>query len=411
MSRPGEQSSGALRKSAEESDRVSYVELFFDLGFAFAITRIAGVVTENPSLMTFAEGGIVTLAVWWAWIGTTWAMSWLDPAARSVLWLLFALTASGLAFSESIPQAFESRRFVFVGAYLAYCAIRTLGVIGCTRKRLPTIAAGQYRILAWTGFAALFWIAGAIVPDQRLRLVLWGVAVLIEYSTGWTRFWLPTAGRSSWEVWQIRGGHFAERAALFIMVVLGESILVVGMGLSGQTLTPGVVAAAICAFGNGVLFWFIYFAHGQDRGLRFITGRQSTGPVARLSYTYLHVFLVIGLVATTLGARLTLTHPFGDANPADGALLLLGPAIYLAGGFTFKRSIGVKTSIQAFQISGAIALVIVFVLLTMNAIAFDLLALAAMATGMLGLTVAGDELLWARRGRENAAIEEGEVSA
>ena len=390
---------GVLRDNSPDPERVTYVELFFDLVFAFAITQVAGVVTDSPTLATIVEGTIVTLAIWWIWVYTTWATNWLNPDARSVLWLLFVLTAAGLVLSESIPAAFEERRFTFVGAYLAYGLIRTLGVIAATRRNAPVIATGQYRILLWSGFSAIFWIGGAIVSDPALRLGAWALAILIEYVGPAALFWIPGLGRSTWDAWRIRGGHFSERAALFIIIVLGESILVVGAGLTTERLTPPVVAAAICAFIDAVMLWFLYFAHGQDRGHQYIKARESTGPVARLSYTYLHVVLVLGLVATTHGSHLALEEPLHHADLAESGLALIGPAIYLIGLYAFKRSIGIRTSWIPSHVGGATVLVILFAVTASGLMDMTVLEASAAATTVLILTVIGDEVLWRRRAR------------
>ena len=96
-----------------EDERVTYVELFFDLVFAFAITQISSVLGENPSPRRLVEALVITLAVWWVWVYTAWATNWLDPDRRPVLWFLLVLTAIGLVISEAIPQAFGARAAAF----------------------------------------------------------------------------------------------------------------------------------------------------------------------------------------------------------------------------------------------------------------------------------------------------------
>jgi low temperature requirement protein LtrA len=400
--RPPQYFPDVLRAGSPDPDRVTYVELFFDLVFAFAVTQIAGVLTESPTLFTIAEAVIVTLAIWWVWVYTTWATNWLNPDARSVLWFLLALTATGLVISESLPSAFGSRRFIFVGAYLLYAAIRTIGVIRGVRTAAPLIAGGQYRILVWTAVAGIAWVGGCFVSETGLRVGLWAVAILIEYAGPAVLFWLPGIGKSSWEAWNIRGGHFSERAALFIIIVLGESILVVGAGLSTELVTPAVLGAAAIAFADAVILWFLYFAHGQNRGHQFISQRESTGPVARLSYTYLHVVLVLGLVATTHASHLALQHPFAIPSLAVTALVLVGPMLYLLGLFAFKSSIGVPASWIPSHVIGAAVMAVLFVLRLAGLRSTNLLELSAIACGVLLLVVSGDELLWRKRVRESS---------
>ncbi|MFI2364031.1 low temperature requirement protein A [Promicromonospora sp. NPDC019610] len=388
---------GLLRRDGEEAERVTYVELFFDLVFAFAITQISAVLGEHPTPLSMLEGLVVTLAVWWVWVYTAWATNWLDPGRRRVLWLLLVLTATGLVMSIAIPSAFEDRAALFVTAYLTYSFSRTLGVLGATRRAAPAIAAGQARILIWSSASGVFWVAGSFADDPWLRLTAWAVAVVIEYTGPWSMFWIPARGRSRWDAWRIRGGHFSERSALFIIIVLGESILVVGRGLTDNGLTVPVVFAALAAFANAVAMWFLYFAHGQDRGQRYIAGHETTGTVARTSYTYLHAVLVIGLVFSTHGSELALEAPADHADLTVQTLMLLGTAVYLAGLLAFKVSIGVQTGWIPTHVAGIAALLVMYGLGLAHVIDPTRVEVALLNTAVLLLVVIGDERLWRRR--------------
>lgn len=395
MAKPG----NVLRGEGHEAERVSYVELFFDLVFAFAVTQVSGVLGEEPSLLSILEAVVITLALWWVWVYTAWATNWLNPDRRPVLWLLLILTGASLIVSQAIPDAFGERAAVFVAAYLTYSLIRTVGVILATRKHAPRIAAGQYRILAWTSVSAVAWVAGANVEDPWLRLGLWGAAIGFEYLGPASLFWVPGRGRSDWSSWRVRGGHFSERAALFVIIVLGESILVVGGGLAEHEPTPGVALAAISAFANAVLMWFLYFAHGQERGNRFINSHEATGPVARVSYTYLHVVIVIGLVLSSHGSELALAHPNEDADGWFSILVLGGTAIYIAGLLAFKTSIGIPRNWIPSHVIGLAVFTLGTVALAAGWLDLQRLSVAWISTGILVLVVVGDEILWIQRAR------------
>ena len=383
-----------LRGDDEDGERVTYVELFFDLVFAFAITQISGVLGEQPTLLSLLEGLVITCAIWWVWVYTAWATNWLNPDRRLVLWFLLALTAIGLVISQAIPLAFDDRAPVFATAYLIYSFVRTLGVIAGTRRAAPLIAAGQSRILVWSAVSGVFWLLGIFQDEPWLRLAVWAVAIAIEYAGPWSLFWVPGRGKSSWTAWKIRGGHFSERAALFIIIVLGESIIVVGQGLTANKLSVPIAIAATSAFVNAIAMWFLYFAHGQDRGRRFIAARDTSGPVARISYTYLHVILVIGLVLSTHGSELALGHGDEQSDLAFEALMLLGTAVYVAGLFSFKVSIGIRVGWIPSHIGGIAFLSALFVLCGAQVFQPSRLGLALITTGVLILVVAGDEVLW-----------------
>lgn len=398
-STPGSSAVGrsVLREGSDNPERVTWVETFFDLVFAFAITQVTEVLTEHPSVLSVAKTVVICLAVWWVWVYTTWAMNWLDPETRPVLWLLIALTGIGLVISETIPEAFGEKALLFVVAYLLYGFIRTISVIAATRRALPAVADGQWRILFWSLGAGVLWVIGATSVDGWAQVAAWGAALVIEYSGPATRFWLPTRGLSGWDSWRVRGGHFAERSALFIIIVLGESILVVGEALSSRGLTFDTVTATISAFIDAVALWFLYFAHGQERGHKFITANEATGPVARISYTYLHVVLVIGIVMTTHAVHLVIDDPHESGGVVEKMLLVLGPALYLAGLVSFKTSTGIKLSWIPSHAIGIIVLAIAFVVVTITAPEAPSLVLTWISTGTLVLVVIGDEILWARR--------------
>lgn len=388
---------GLLRRGGEEAERVSYVELFFDLVFAFAITQISGVLGEHPTPLSVLEGLVVTLAVWWVWVYTAWATNWLDPGRRRVLWLLLVLTAVGLVMSVAIPNAFEDRSALFVTAYLVYSFTRTLGVLGATRRAAPAIAGGQARILIWSSASGVFWIAGIFADDPWSRLTVWAVAVAVEYAGPWSLFWIPARGRSRWDAWPIRGGHFSERSALFIIIVLGESILVIGRGLTGPGLSAPVIFAALSAFANAVAMWFLYFAHGQDRGQRYIAGHETSGTVARTSYTYLHAVLVIGLVLSTHGSELALEAPGRHADLTVQTLMTFGTIVYLAGLLAFKLSIGVQAGWIPTHVGGIVALLVTYGLGLARVIDPSRVEAALLDTAVLLVVVIGDERLWRRR--------------
>lgn len=388
---------GVLREGSENPERVTWVELFFDLVFAFAVTQVTELLSVSPDVLDVIKTVIVCLAIWWVWVYTTWAMNWLDPETRPVLWLLMLLTALGLLLSETVPEAFESKALLFVGAYLAYGFVRTISVIVGTRRDLPVVADGQWRILWWSAGAAVLWVTGALVESDWLQVLLWAGALTVEYGGPAVRFWLPGRGRSSWEAWRVRGGHFAERSALFIIIVLGESILVVGRALSEHGLTEENIAASLSAFIDAVVLWFLYFAHGQERGHRFISAQGATGPVARVSYTYLHVILVIGIVLTTHAVDLVIHDPHEEASPLGVGLLMLAPALYLVGLVSFKRTTGVLVRWIPSHAVGAAVLVGLFLVLVRFYPGAPVLAVTWLSTAVLVAVLIGDEVLWVRR--------------
>src|SRR5262245_16468349 len=105
-------------REAHAHSRVTYVELFFDLVFVFAITQLSHLLLEHLTLGGLVQTTLLLMAVWWVWIYTSWVTNWLDPEKIPVRLLLFALMLAGLVLSTSIPEAFESKGLAFAGAYV-----------------------------------------------------------------------------------------------------------------------------------------------------------------------------------------------------------------------------------------------------------------------------------------------------
>src|SRR5690606_27416676 len=104
-------------RHGHEHGRVTYVELFFDLVFVFAVTQISHSLLEHLTPLGAARAALLLIAVWWVWIDTSWVTNWLDPQRMPTRLLLFALMLAGLVLSMSIPEAFADRGLAFAGAY------------------------------------------------------------------------------------------------------------------------------------------------------------------------------------------------------------------------------------------------------------------------------------------------------
>lgn len=346
-----------LRTRGEhEHARVTYVELFFDLVFVFAITQLSHTLLEHLTLRGLVETTLMFLAVWWVWIYTSWVMNWLDPERTSVRLLTFALMLAGLLLSTSIPTAFSTTGLAFAGAYVAMQVGRTAFMVWCLKGNNPANYRNFQRILCWLLLSAVFWLLGGLF-DGNTRLGLWAIALCIEYISPSLRFWTPGLGASSTSDWDVEGSHFAERCALFIIIALGESVLVTGATFAKLAWTPATVAAFLVAFVGSVAMWWIYFNVGAERASRQIAASSDPGRLARLAYTYLHLLLVAGIIVVAVGDELVLAHPTGHTDLKTAAVLLGGPALYLFGNMLFKR-----TTADRFPLSHQVGLGLLLVL-------------------------------------------------
>ena len=319
-----------------EHNRVTFVELFFDLIFVFAITQISHFLLEHFSVLGVVEATLMLFAVWWVWTYTSWATNWLDPQTTPVRVMLFVLMLAGLVLSTSIPQAFDTRGLAFGGAYAFMQVSRCLFTLWSLRHHSPRNFVNFQRITVWITTAAAFWVAGGLAEGQT-RLLLWIVAFAIDYAAPACRFWTPGMGSSATSDWDIEGSHMAERCGLFIIIALGESILVTGAAFGKLDWTPMVVAAFVTAFIGSVAMWWIYFNIGADRGSRDISHSADPGRLGRNAYTYAHLPIVAGIVVAAVSDELVLAHPAGHVDFRTAATTLGGPALFLIGNLLFKR--------------------------------------------------------------------------
>ena len=385
-------------RHGHDHTRVTYVELFFDLVFVFAITQLSHTLLEHLSLKGLLQTTLLLMAVWWVWIYTSWVTNWLDPDKTPVRLLLFALMLAGLVLSTSIPQAFDSKGIAFAGAYVFMQLGRSVFML----RALKGHNAGNYynfqRIICWLGLSALFWIAGGFAQGDA-RFALWGIALLIEYAGPSFRFWTPGLGASTTSDWDVEGGHLAERCGLFVIIALGESVLVTGATFAKLAWTPVTMAAFLVAFVGSVAMWWIYFNIGAERASRHISASDDPGSMARLAYTYLHLVLVAGIIVVAVGDELVLAHPTGHADVKTAAVLLGGPALYLIGNLLFKR-----TSAKHFPLSHLVGLGLLALLVPAAAVASPLLL--SCATTLVLIMVA----IWETRSLTGARQPVGSAS-
>lgn len=319
-----------------ESARVEFVELFFDLVFVFAVTQLSHFLLKDLSLEGTLEAVLMLVAVWWVWNYTAWVTNWLDPNRRPVRGMMFALMLGGLMLSTSIPEAFEGRGLQFAAAYVFMQLGRTLFMMWALRHHNPANHTNFVRIAIWVCLASVFWIAGGIASPEN-RFAIWAVALAIELISPACGFWTPWHGASTTADWDVDPDHMAERNGLFIIIALGESILVSGATFAELEWTWVNFAAFLTTFFASVAMWLIYFNVGQEAAHHRISSATDKGRIARVAYTYIPVLLAAGIIVVAVSDELILAHPLGHAQAAVIWTSIGGSALYLVGNLLFKR--------------------------------------------------------------------------
>lgn len=326
------------RGTAKEG-KVAFAELFFDLVFVLTIIQLSHSLAAHYSPTGLVEAAVLMLAVWWVWIYTTWATNWLDPDKAPVRILLFVLMFLGLMLSIAIPTAFGEGGLLFALTFVAMQVGRSAFTAYVMRRDWPENSVNFTRITAWTLFSAVFWFAGAFV-EHEARLVLWLVALGIDYLSPALGFAVPGLGRSTVSDWEVSGEHMAERCALFVIICLGETILVTGRTVAGMELLDGftIILLAV-AFLSTATMWWIYFRFGHGEAAHLIEHSATPGRIARMAFTYAHIPIVAGIVLSAVAEEFALAHPHGPVDFKTASAIIGGPAVFLAGNIWFKAAI------------------------------------------------------------------------
>jgi low temperature requirement protein LtrA len=371
-----------LRRDKGER-RATYFELFFDLVYVFAITQLSHHLVTDLTWGGAAETAFLLVAVYWAWNYTTWMANWFDPEVPAVRLVLMFVMLASLLMAVAIPEGFGDHALLLAASY---CLLQ----IGRNGFVVAVTPPGRFhrnfeQILAWSVLSVPMWIGGALVHDDA-RWALWLAALGVDLAAPLVRYWLPRWGSTPMTEWEIDAGHFAERFQLFVIIVLGESIVLTGATATGVGLTPSVVVALGVAFLSSVALWWLYFGHGATSAVRRIAADDAPGRVGRDAYTYLHLPIVAGILLTAVGDELVIAHPSDELGTAGALVALGGPALYLLGLVAFGARVGRRQPANR-----TVAAVVLAACVPLGAAASGLLV-AGLATALLIALLVGDQL-------------------
>jgi len=344
-----------LRDTGERSNHsVSALELFFDLVFVFAVTQLSHYLLAHHTLAGTLQTLVMFLAVWWAWIYTAWATNWLDPERPPVRLALLTVMLLSMVMSSAIPGAFGPYGLAFALAYVAIQVGRT-AYTAWAREGFPGgSSTNMARATLYFIAGAILWIAGGLDGDPMRRLLWWSGALAIEYAGPFTFFHVPGVGRSTPQEWQISGAHMAERCGLFIIIALGEGIIMTGATFAELPPSTPTILAFLSAFVGSVAMWWIYFDVGARRGSERIEHDERPGLIGREAYTYGHIPIVAGIIVLAVADEQVLIHPTGHFEAFFMAALIGGALLFLAGTGLFKRMTGGQPFLPLSHVSGLI---------------------------------------------------------
>ncbi|WP_433281868.1 low temperature requirement protein A [Micromonospora sp. CA-244673] len=401
----------ALLRPDGGPNRATFLELFFDLVFVFALTRISARAFEDLALeggktgWTALTGGgktlLLFLALWAVWQGTAWTTSRYDPYHIWLQVIVVIALVGSMVMAVAIPRAFSSTGLALAVAYVVVQVTRP-GILLLTLGRIQHRQLKK-RMLITFSVTGVLWLAGALLPVNT-RVTLWTLALLLEYLASRFGWPVPGLGRSTVSRWDIHGEHLAERYQQFFLVALGETILIAGLAYSRAPNSATRTAAFAAALLTSVLLWRIYVQRAGRILGEAVTRAAHPATIGR-SAADTHLVMVIGVVSTAIGYELVNEHPTGHNEVGWLAMILGGPAFFLLGRARFEYEVFGRVSPSRW----VAVLVLVLLMPVLKpalpltaAIATPLVAAFAAPLVLLGVAIADARRAWGRPPEEAA---------
>jgi low temperature requirement protein LtrA len=362
-------------RQPEASQRATFLELFFDLAFVFALFQLSHVLLHQLSWSGALQTTVLLLAVWANWTSTIWIADRLDPRWPPLQALVFATLLVTLVLSAVLPEAFGRYGAIFAGVYVAIEIGRYLFVVLSFRgHELQRIS---QRGLVWASLYSLPWIAGAFVHGSA-RAAVWLLAIAIENAVYVLGFPSPRSRRVwSWEP-PVAAEHFAERYRQVFIIGLGELILVSGLSFSDAGVAPDATVAFVVSACIAGLLWRIYIYRAGELLSAAFAAVPTATPLG-VWVVYVHLAMVGGIVVTAVGNELVIAHPSGRTPVAWAVVILGGPALYVAGRAGFEYTVFARVSRD--RLVGALVLVALIPVALLAAPLLSAIAAAAVLTG------------------------------
>jgi low temperature requirement protein LtrA len=308
-----------VEASARE-ERVTPLELFFDLVFVFAITQVTTLLSNDPTWSGLLRGLIVLAALWWAWAAYAWLTNTLNPEEGLVRIAMFVVMGAMLVCALAVPEAFGDHGVIFGVAYLVVRAMH-LALYSLAARGDRDLLGAVLRMTPSSTISG-FLILGAGFLEGHERTTLWILALAIDY------FGVLVGGGQGW---RLSPGHFVERHGLVVIIAIGESIVALGVSASGTPLTAGVITTALVGMSIATSLWWTYFdwvAIVLEHRLRQATGTAQT-TLARDAFSYLHFVMVAGIVLFAMSLKKALGHYDAHLAVVPATALCAGLGAYL----------------------------------------------------------------------------------
>jgi len=327
MSTPTQSRPPRLTAVLRDGERVTSLELFFDLVFVLALTQCTALIARTPTWEGLLKAFLVLAVLWWSWAGYAWLTSVVDPEEGAVRLVMLAAMAAFLVAALCVPRAFGADALLFACAYAAVRIAHIALFLLASRDD----AALRHSVIGLAGSTAIGvgLLVAAALAGGAVQLAIWGLAVLLDVGA-------PLLFGA--DGWKLVPGHFAERHGAIIIIALGESIVAISAGTSAG-VNAGVVAAAVLGIVVAGAMWWLYFdvvAIVAVRRLAKARAGRERNNIARDSFSYLHFPMVAGIALVALGLKKTLGHVGDPLGLVPATAMLGGGALYLLAHVAFR---------------------------------------------------------------------------
>lgn len=309
--------------TSPENQSATFVELFFDLVFVFAVTQVVGLLHDGLSWASVGRAVLVFWLVWWAWTQFTWTLNAADTTHTWVELGTLAATAAAFFMAIALPNAFAERALGFAIAYVLVRAIGLAFQLWVAWADPPQRSAARtFALVSLGGLVAV--LVGALVGGAALPW-LWGLAILLDIAAA------ATGGQA--EGWNLRPEHFAERHGLFVIIALGETLIVAASGVTGAAWTGDLMAVAGLAVATTCALWWSYFPRAKPALEHALASRRGAeqSRLARDAFSLLHFLMLCGVVAYAFVVEEAVAHPDEPLPLAARLALALGLALFVGG--------------------------------------------------------------------------------
>ncbi|MEZ4710604.1 MAG: low temperature requirement protein A [Caldilineaceae bacterium] len=309
--------------TSPEDQRVTFVELFFDLVFVFSVTQVVGLLHHELNWRGVGQAILVFWLVWWAWTQFTWALNAGDTTHPLIELGALAATAVAFFMAVALPDAFHGRALWFAAPYVLVRVIGlTLYTLVAAADSSLQMALRRFAVLSISGLLAV--LVGGVLGGAW-QYLFWALAIVLDVAAA------AIGGQA--DGWNLHPDHFSERHGLFVIIALGETLIVAAGGVTGAAWTSELIAAAIMAVAVTCALWWCYFIRAKpmlDHALENATG-ANLAMMARDVFSLLHFPMLCGVIAFAVAIEEIVIHP-AEPLPVLGRMALaIGLALFVGG--------------------------------------------------------------------------------